>query len=184
MARPRRPARRAWSRRLRFSPADARSLVAYNRAVFERFVRRIQRLPAKEVLREREIGHHTLLGTLVHILNVHEAWLVYIVPGRVRELRARFRDPDRHPTTWAGFRDYSSRVWEGVERTAKSLGPLALGRIVRAPWMRGHYTVRDALLQTTLEEAHHLGEVIGALWQIDAEPPPMTWIEVRRGRAP
>jgi hypothetical protein len=57
-----------------------------------------------------------------------------------------------------------------------------LHRTVRAPWMPGRYTVADALLQTTFEEAHHLGEIIGALWQENRPSPDMTWIEV--GRAP
>jgi hypothetical protein len=50
--------------------------------------------------------------------------------------------------------------------------------------MPGRYTVADALLQATIEEAHHLGEVIGALWQEDLSSPAMTWIDVRRGPTP
>ncbi len=50
--------------------------------------------------------------------------------------------------------------------------------------MSGRYTLRDAFFQVTLEEAHHLGEVIGAYWRRDWRPPDMTWIEnfPRRGR--
>ena len=33
--------------------------------------------------------------------------------------------------------------------------------------------------QVTLEQAHHLGELIALFWQIDVEPPEMTWIDVR-----
>jgi hypothetical protein len=51
---------------------------------------------------------------------------------------------------------------------------------VKAFWMPGDYTVRDAILQSTFEQAHHLGEIIGALWQDDRKPPDMTWIDVRR----
>ena len=39
--------------------------------------------------------------------------------------------------------------------------------------------LRDALLQVTFEQAHHTGELIALLWQIDVEPPEMTWIDVR-----
>ena len=48
--------------------------------------------------------------------------------------------------------------------------------------MPGRYVVSDGLLQTTFEQAHHLGEIIAALWQDDIEPPPMTWIEVANVR--
>jgi len=67
---------------LLLSPRDARAIFTYNRAVFDRFVRRLSRLPWKTVSAERQTGHHTLFETLVHILHVQEAWLAYIVPGR------------------------------------------------------------------------------------------------------
>jgi len=161
-----------------------RELFEYNRSVFDRFVRRLTRLPWKEVSRNREIGHETLFRTLVHILNVHEAWLVYIVPGRSSELNALFAQADRHPTSWKGFRAYADRVWNGVDAVVRGLSERDLARRVKAPWMPGRYTVRDALFQTTIEQAHHLGEVIGALWQEDLQPPEMTWIRVRSAPSP
>jgi len=171
--------------RLTLSHQDARAILEYNRAVFDRFVRRVRRLPRKGAFRRRGIGHESLFDTLVHILNVTEVWLVYIVRGRNsdRELGALFDDPRRHPQDWKGFEAYAERVWAGVEETVRGLTPRALGRSVKASWMPGRYTVRDALWQTTLEEAHHLGEIIGALWQDDRKPPDMTWIDVRRAPA-
>ena len=168
---------------LRFGPGDARAVIAYDRVVFERFVRRVARLPARGAFRRREIGHQTFFATLVHILNVHEVWLVYIARGRAGELDTLFADTSRHPSDWTGFRSYATRVWAGVEATGCTLTARQLGRRVRAPWMPGVYTVRDALLQTTLEQAHHLGEIIGALWQRDLAPPEMTWIDTRRETA-
>jgi uncharacterized damage-inducible protein DinB len=171
---------------LSISPRDARAIFDYNRTVFVRFVGRVRRLPLKEATRKRGIGHESLFNTLVHILNVHEVWLVYIVHGRNsdEELEPLFDDVRRHPTTWRGFDEYSARVWAGVDTTLRGLTPRALGRPVKVFWMPGRYTVRDALFQTTLEEAHHLGEIIGALWQEDKKPPEMTWIDTRRPAAP
>ncbi|MGC2789450.1 MAG: DinB family protein [Thermoplasmata archaeon] len=169
------------ARPLDLSPGGALAIVEYNRAVFDRFVRRVRHLPWRAAIRRRGIGHESLFDTLVHILHVHEAWLVYIVPGRLDALRAVLRDPSsRSPTTWKAFDTYSASVWKGVEATVRGLTPRSLQRRVKAPWMPGVYTVRDAIYQTTLEEAHHLGEVIGALWQDDLASPNMTWIEVRR----
>lgn len=168
------------------SSAQAAELEAYDRKVFDRFVRRVRRLPWTQAVREREIGHRTLFATLVHILNVREVWLVYIVPGRNRELARLFSEPSRHPNDWKGFRTYAERVWSGSAATTRGLRGRDLGRTVRAPWMPGKYTVADAYLQASYEEAHHLGEIIGALWQDDVASPPMTWIEVTRpsrGRA-
>ena len=61
----------------------------------------------------------------------------------------------------------------------QGLTPRGLARKVKAFWMPGQYTVRDAIMQTTLEQANHLGEIIGALWQDDVKPPNMTGIDVR-----
>ncbi len=171
------------ARTLRLSPDDARAILAYDRAVFDRYARRIRRLPWRQASRRRGIGHESLFDTLVHVLNVHEVWLVYLVRGRNRELARLFRDPSRHPTDWAGFATYARRVWAEVDRTAATFTPPSLGRSCRAPWMPGRHTVRDAVLQVTLEEAHHLGEVIGALWQDDVRPPEMTWMDVGRALA-
>ncbi len=173
------------SRPLSISPRDAQVLVEYNRVVFARFARRVRNLPGKEAMRRRGIGHESLFDTLVHILNVQEVWLVYIVRGRNsdKELGALFDDARRHPKNWKGFDEYAKRVWSGVDETLRVLTPRFLARPVSVFWMPGRYTVRDALLQTTMEEAHHLGEIIGALWQDDRKPPDMTWIDVRRSPA-
>jgi len=165
-----------------FSPRDARTIYEYNRAVFGRFVRRIRRLPWRTAVRDRGIGHGSLFQTLVHILNVHEVWLAYIVRGRTSdaELEALFDDPRRAPKSWKEFDRYATRVWEEVDRTLRSESPRSLGRRVKVFWMAGNYTARDAVLQATIEQAHHLGEVIGALWQDDTSPPDMTWLDLQR----
>ena len=164
-------------------PRAIRELVAYDRAVFDRFVRRVRRLPTGAQHRKRGIGHESLFDTLVHILHAREVWLVYIVRGRNSdpELEALFADPVRHPHDWRGFDAYARRVWGEVEVTVRSLTAASLGRRVSAFWMKGRYTVRDAFFQASYEEAHHLGEIIGALWQDDVRPPDMTWIDVHRG---
>ncbi len=165
------------------TPAQARRLYAYNRRVFDRFVRRIRGLSWKDAKRKREIGHQSLFDTLVHILNVHEVWLGYILSGRGsdRELETLFRDGTRHPKDWAGFRAYHRRVWAIVDGYMARATSARLAGPVHAFWMPGHYTASDALMQTSFEQAHHLGEIIGAMWQQDLAPPEMTWIRVGSG---
>lgn len=160
----------------------ARRLTAYNEAVFARYARAAYRLPWRVAVRNQEIGHLSIFRTLVHILNVHEVWMLYIVQGRGGELNELFRQSYRHPTDWAGFRPYSVQVWQGIRDFVSHLTPRTLSRPVKAPWMPGRYCVGDAVLQTTFEQAHHLGEIIGVLWQRDVEPPAMTWIELNRGQ--
>ena len=159
---------------------EARELTDFNRKVFDRYARRIARLSWSEAARDRETGHHSLFQTLVHVLHVQEVWLVYIVRGRNRELEMLFKDPRRAPRNWAEFREYSRRVWAEIDRTVVSLKNRRFDRRVKAPWMPGRYTVRDGFFQATFEEAHHIGEIIGALWQDDREPPVMMWIPILR----
>lgn len=165
---------------LRLTPALARRIFAYNFRLFDRFVRRVERLPLRAARRRREIGHQSLFRTLVHILNVHEAWMAFILQLPDSELDKHFSEPGRHPETWREFHAYQRRVRAAIEAYLARLTPRELARPVKAWWMPGEYTVADAILQTTFEEAHHLGEIIGALWQDDIPSPPMTWIEVNR----
>jgi uncharacterized damage-inducible protein DinB len=162
----------------------ARELLRYNRTVFDRYLRAVTRRTWREAAADRGTGHLSLKNTLVHILNVHEAWLV-AVAQRQWEI---FDVPDRRPDavdSVAKLARYHRRVWREVDRFAAGLTDRDLRRRVKAPWMPGRYTLADVILQTTIEQAHHLGEVIGVFWQRNWRPPSMTWIENRpppRGR--
>jgi len=173
------------ARPLRLEIEDLRSLVEYDRAVFDRFVRRVRRLPWKAASRKRGIGHESLFATLVHVLNVREVWFAYIIRGRNsdEELEALFQETRRHPSDWKEFDAYARDVWAEVDSTVAAMTPAKAARPVSVFWMAGRYTVRDAFLQASFEQAHHLGEIIGALWQDDVRPPDMTWIDVRRSLA-
>jgi uncharacterized damage-inducible protein DinB len=164
----------------------ARALYRYNANVFQRFVRKVQKLPRAAAHRKRGIGHESLFDTLVHILNVHEVWIGYILQGRSsdRELEALFADPTRKPKDWTGFAVYERRVRGVVDAYLSSVRPQQLRRTVHVFWMPGTYSASDGLWQATFEQAHHLGEIIGALWQGDEAPPEMTWIRVNRSARP
>ncbi len=164
------------------TPAQARDLYAYNERVYARFSRAVRRRGDRAARRRRGIGHESLFDTLAHILNVHEVWVVYIVQGRSSdaELTALFQDRTRHPKDWAGLRRYERRVWSAIHAYLAGVTPRKLRTPVRADWMPGRYVASDGLWQASFEQAHHLGEIIGALWQDDAASPPMTWIQNRR----
>ncbi|MCI4353561.1 MAG: DinB family protein [Thermoplasmata archaeon] len=158
----------------------ARRLSAYNATVFGRYVRSARRLPWRVATRDRGTGHRSVFQTLGHIMNVHEVWMIYVAQGRTGELESLFRETSRKPTTWGDFELYARKVWQGIDRYMATLTPSKLSVHVRAPWMPGRYTVGDAVLQTSFEQAHHLGEIIGIYWQRDKEPPKMSWIDVNR----
>jgi uncharacterized damage-inducible protein DinB len=56
-------------------------LITYDRRAFEAFERGIRRRGWAEATKDRGIGHLSFKDTLVHILNVHEAWLIGAATG-------------------------------------------------------------------------------------------------------
>jgi uncharacterized damage-inducible protein DinB len=158
-----------------------RRLVSYDRRAFESFERSVRRAGWKKATANHEIAHRTLKDTLVHILNVHEAWLVAAAQDRWKEVGS---NPGRRPEAVRSFRDlgrYRTLVWEGVDRLMSGLTERDLRRRVKVPWIAGRYTLEDAFYQTSFEQAHHLGEVIAVYWQGNRVPPQMMWIPLLTG---
>jgi uncharacterized damage-inducible protein DinB len=150
-------------------------LVTYDKRVFEAFERGIQRRGWAEATADRGIGHRSFKDTLVHILNVHEAWLIGAAQGNW----SFYNDPSRkrqNVRSWNDLRSYRKRVWSGIDRLMAELTDEQLRRRVKVPWMAGRYTLEDAFFQSSFEQAHHIGEIIGAYWQMDRTPPQMVWI--------
>ncbi len=159
---------------------SVRRLVRYDRLAFESFERGTKRLGWKEATKNREIGHLSFKDTLVHILNVHEAWLVAAAQDRWEV----GKDPTRrreNVKSWADLRKYRDRVWSGIDLLMDDLSESRLKSRVKVPWMSGRYTLEDAFFQSSFEQAHHIGEIIGAFWQMDKAPPQMMWIPLQLG---
>jgi len=156
-------------------------LVDYDRKSFEAFERGLRRLGWKEATKDRGTGHLSFKDTLVHILNVHEAWLVAAAQDRweVGDDPSRLR---KNVKSWADLDRYKVRVWKGIDSLMAGLKEDRLERRVRVPWIPGRYSLEDAFFQTSFEQAHHLGEIIGAMWQMDKTPPQMMWIPTLLGK--
>lgn len=123
-----------------------RDLYAYNRKVLENFLRRLEKLPAREAERDRGSGHGSLVHTFLHIVRVHDAWLNYLLKGDLEGLRAsRERHSRMHRVREA--RAYFRASWKGIDRTLRGMTAAKLRAPAKAPWMPGTYTVEDALVQ-------------------------------------
>jgi uncharacterized damage-inducible protein DinB len=44
--------------------------------------------------------------------------------------------------------------------------------------------VRDVLIHVMTEELHHRGEIIAVLWQMNFQPPDMSWLSVMKKTDP
>jgi uncharacterized damage-inducible protein DinB len=160
---------------------SVRRLARYDRRAFESFERSIRRLGWAKAVADRGIAHRSLKDTLVHILNVHEAWLVAAAQDRWEEVS---RNPNRRREavrSFADLRRYRDATWRAIDPLMATLTDPRLDRRVKVPWISGRYTLEDAFYQTSFEQAHHLGEIIAAYWQMNKVPPQMMWIPLLTG---
>ena len=158
-----------------------RRLAEYDRRAFASFERSLRRRGWRWAGAERGIAHGSFKDTMVHILNVHEAWLVAAAQDRWEEVRS---NPGRRAAAVRSFADlsrYRETVWDGVDRLLARLTEASLDRPVKVPWIPGRYTLEDAFFQASFEQAHHLGEMIGAYWKANQAPPQMMWIPLLTG---
>jgi uncharacterized damage-inducible protein DinB len=155
-------------------------LISYNKRSFEAYERGIHRLGWAAATKSHEIGHLSLKDTLVHILNVHESLLVAVAQGR----REVWKDPARkreNIRSWSDLRNYREQVWKEIDDLVASLSDKKLRSVMKVPWFTGRYNLEDVIFQASFEQAHHLGEIIAAYWQMEKTPPQMMFIPTMLG---
>ncbi len=157
------------------SPDYYRKLFAYNKKVLDAYFRALSKLPWKTVSKNVEASHYSMLGIYVHILGVYSGWLNYNVYDKSSEIPHEKNDPDNYKSMKDVLK-FKNEVWRGVEKFIQSLNDDLLQKKVSAPWLPGSHKVADVLMQVSLEQAHHIGEIIALFWQLNKEPPEMTWI--------
>jgi len=155
--------------------------VSYDRRAFESYERAVARLGWTKATADRGIGHGSLKNTLVHILNVHEAWLVAAAQDRWDEVFRNLHRQKDAVRSFADLRRYRREAWSGVDALMADLTERRLDRPVKVPWIPGRYTLEDAFFQSSFEQAHHLGEVIAVFWRLHRTPPQMMWIPLLTG---
>lgn len=151
-------------------------LFAYNKKVLYSYFKVIENIPWTRVSRNMESSHYSIKETLIHILTVYNGWLNYNVYGKSSEIPF---DTEHNPENYHSMKEiqkFKEKVWSGVEALLEKLDEKMLRRKISAPWLPGKHSLEDVLMQVTLEQAHHLGEIIALLWRLDIEPPEMTWI--------
>ncbi len=162
------------------SPSEFRKIFTYNRQVLEVFCRKLERLPWPVVSKDRGVTWHSMAGVLYHVIGVYDWWLNYVVQGVSADDAAHRRTWDSL-TSMREVRAFLEVTWPGVEHLLAGLSDASLRRNVRAPWQPKACSLNDALMQVTLEQAHHTGEIIAMLWQDDLRPPEMTWLGTNWG---
>lgn len=157
---------------------DFRSIYEYNWRVLNDFCDGLAKLSEDALLKNREASYQSMKNIFFHILKVHDGWLNVTAQDDSADPKVYDGDFDTL-RTMADLRAYMEKVIAKERTLLASLKDPDLDRPVQAWWKKQPHPLRDALMQVTLEQAHHLGELIALFWQQDIEPPEMTWIDVR-----
>ncbi|MGI0079980.1 MAG: DinB family protein [Nitrososphaerales archaeon] len=158
------------------NPRYYRRLFGYNRRILRAYFAALAKLPWKTVSKNMEASHHSIKNIFIHILTVHNGWLNYNVYGKSSEIP---HETEHDPDTYRSMKEINSfmnKVMSGEERLLENLDEGMLLKKVKAPWLPGTHKLADVLMQVSIEQAHHIGEIIALFWQLDVEPPEMTWI--------
>lgn len=144
----------------------------------------------EEVVENREIGHHSVRNTILHILECEDFGIHHLLAGRGLE----WKDYDYEAVTdFGALRD---RCAELEARTCAYLNGLTDARLATVVELRPEgqapqsYGTENMLLNIVFEEMHHRGELLALFHQRDRPvPEPMhwnahAWLVLRGGRNP
>jgi len=161
---------------------DFRRILSYNRLVLHAFFNTLEMLPWEMVSRNLEASHNSMKDVFVHILTVYDGWLNHTRVGETAGVPESELD-ESHFQSMDDIKRYMVHVETGVDKLMEELNDALLSSPIKVDWWEKDHTLSDALMQVTLEEAHHVGELIALLWRQDIEPPEMTWIGVNEAQA-
>lgn len=153
---------------------DFRRIFKYNWAVLHAFLGIFDGLPTELVSSNLEASHLSMKDIFTHILTVYDGWLNHARQGQSSGVPEP--ELDDAYQSMESMKKYMGHVEAAVNKLLDELTDSMLTLPIKVEWMDKEHSLADALMQATLEQAHHLGEIIALLWQHSIEPPEMTWI--------
>lgn len=152
----------------------------YNRVARQGYFDTLAKLPPEELTRDRGASFPTMLDILGHSLGGIETWIVRMsaVNGE------RFRSEDiPEPQNLDDLREVGKVLDGWVDEFFARLKEDDLDRSFLVPkmppWWDEDFTTtfRGTLLHVIEHELQHRGELNALLWQIDVDPPILSWDE-------
>ncbi len=153
---------------------DFRGIFRYNWSVLHAFLDLLDGLPSQLVSSNLEASHNSMKDIFTHILTVYDGWLNHARAGESSGVPES--ELDECYQSMENMKKYVKHVEATVDKLLEGLTDSMLVQPIKVEWMDREHSLADALMQVTLEQAHHLGEIIALLWQHNIEPPEMTWI--------
>jgi uncharacterized damage-inducible protein DinB len=152
---------------------DIKALLEYNAKVRRRYFDALCKLPWEEVTKNREASFGSMRNIFLHTLGCVDYWLDFL---QNQKLYSR-EEYDAY-TSCERIRSYLERVENRMQTYLASLGEKDLRKTYTAE-DDSHkpvvVTAEDVLIHLFEEEVHHRGELIALMWQMNVEPPLMSW---------
>lgn len=152
---------------------DVRDLLKYNENVRHKYFESFTKLSWEEFTKNREASFHSIRNIFLHTLTAIDYWLDFLQKQNVKP----YRKFDEYPTFQA-VKAYMEDVEKKMSIYLDSLSSGGLDKTYTAIDDGGktvEVTAEDVLVHVFEEEVHHRGELIALLWQMDLEPPLMSW---------
>jgi uncharacterized damage-inducible protein DinB len=152
---------------------DVRELLKYNEQVRHRYFEAFTNLSWEGFTKNREASFHSLRNIFLHILNAADYWLSFL-QHQDFNLHRKF---DEYKT-FQEIEAYMEHVEKRLSNYLDSLSSAKLKETYTAAGDDGkliEVTAEDILIHVFEEEVHHRGELIALLWQMNIEPPMMSW---------
>jgi len=152
---------------------DVKNLLEYNEEVRHRYFDALTKLPWNELVKNREASFHSLRNIFIHTLGAVDYWLDFLLKEQLHSHR-EFNEYN----SIEDIRRYMQQVEARLQRYLDSLSSKELIEKCTLTNDAGEnieITAEDVLIHVFEEEVHHRGEIIGLLWQMGVEPPPMGW---------
>ena len=150
-----------------------RDLLKYNEDVRHRFFEGFTNLSWEEFTKNREASFHSLRNIFLHTLNAADYWLSFLQHQGFK-LHKKF---DEYKT----LQEIEAYMEHVEKRMSNYLGSLSSEKLKETYTVIGDdgksidVTAEDVLIHVFEEEVHHRGELIALLWQMNIEPPLMSW---------
>lgn len=158
---------------------DAIRLIRYTHAARRRYLKTLGELPWDEVVKDRGASFSSIRDIFLHSLDMEDMVINYVIPGKYEEFSPPILRKD-----YGKFIDVGSvekrvnEVEEKVDAYLSSLTQRELDMKRKLPWRKDLpiiLRIEDILVFVAIENISHMGELIAVLWQMDKQPPFLSW---------
>lgn len=146
-----------------------------------RFLASFREVGWEEFAENREASWNSALGLFIHLVDVEDYWLHYILQGK----RAPRQPKAASFKSFGDVESFETKVTAKTKALLKNLKNSDLKREVTFwPQHRRKSLSVNVFLHVLVDEVAHLGELICLMWQKDVKPPYQSWLKTHSKPAP